>query len=113
MLSILKKFFWVKTTDPNWLPAKEPWGENVYKLKFKKESQLHLCLYFFSCFGMTPNCNKAHKRTTKIIEQGEEKLREFVNARSIMGILNDHHQILKDLNVTGKHLDTQIFDYML
>ena len=58
MLSIVKKFFFVVTKDPNALPKKKNWGENVYEFSLKKEHKASWCLYFFACCGMTPSCNK-------------------------------------------------------
>ena len=95
MLSILKKFFYIKTSDPNWLPLKaDPifFGSNgIYEFKLPKESKCTVLLYYFSFFGLIPTCSKNLRRTEKLLKQGEERLRETVNARSIMGILNDHH----------------------
>jgi hypothetical protein len=36
------------------------------------------------------------------MDKGEERLREFGNARSIFGILDNHHRLIKKLN-TGGH----------
>ena len=63
MISIIKKFFLIKTRDSTFLPEKVPaLGENIYKLKFNKESGKAWILHFFSCFGYVPSFTKNHKR---------------------------------------------------
>ena len=47
------------------------------------------------------------------MDQGEEKLKEYINARSMIEILQEHHVILKKLNTTGSKLRDRIFDYYL
>ena len=57
-LSILKKFFEVKTSDPNYFPEKgitDKKDKDVYKFKFKPNHKAAFCCYFFSCFGCTPS----------------------------------------------------------
>ena len=40
-------------------------------------------------------CSKTHKRFKKIESEGEERLKKYINARYIMGILQSHHNALK------------------
>jgi hypothetical protein len=108
MMSILKKFFLIKTNDPNWLEHKADWdnfGPNTYWFKLPKESKCTLLLYYVSCCGKIPSFTKNHRRFERLIKQGEERLREEVNARKILGILNDHHQVLKKMNNTDYKLE--------
>jgi len=116
MMSILKKFFAIKTRDPNFLehPDTENFKEpNIYKFKLPTQTKGVLYLYFLSCFGCVPTCSKNHKRYQKLEKTGEERLKEFVNARYIMSILDQHHRVLNDLNTTGKKMSDRIFDYIL
>ena len=63
LISILKKFFLIKTCDQTFLPQKEPtMGENLYKFKFNKESKAYWYLNFCSCFGYIPFITKKHKK---------------------------------------------------
>jgi len=93
MLSIIKQFFVIKTNDPNLLPVKIPFfGDKTYKFKFKHEDKRTAwCFYFCSCFGMVPAATKDHRKYHKAIEKAEERLKRSVNARVMMGILDDHH----------------------
>tara|TARA_B110000285_G_C15045581_1_gene574139 strand:+ start:891 stop:1319 length:429 start_codon:yes stop_codon:yes gene_type:complete len=94
MFSILKKFFMIKSNDPYALPHKYHIGKNVYLYKLRADQKKTGCLYFFSCFGMTPFCTKEHRKFARLLEHGEEKLHQYVNARSMMSILNEHHRVL-------------------
>jgi glutamate mutase epsilon subunit len=62
---------------------------------------------------MTPACSREHKKFHRAVERGEERLHEYVNARSIMGILDEHHKLLKKLNTQGHKLSDKIFDYFI
>jgi len=63
--------------------------------------------------GRKPSWTKDHQRYHKLEEEGEERLKSFVNARHIMGVLDEHHKILKQINTTDKKMSDKIFDYVL
>lgn len=70
-------------------------------------------LYYFSCFGKVPTCNKNQRRFTRLMDTGEEKLKEFINVRYIWSVIEEHHQILKEMNNTGKKLRDRVFDNVI
>lgn len=92
-MSILKKFFFIRTSDTSILEHKGS-EENIYQFKLKKQTKAASCLNYFSIFGWIPKCTKGQRRYHRLIRNGGEKLRNYVNARSIMGILYEHHAIL-------------------
>ena len=110
LISILKKFFFLKTKDLKLLDA-DANKDGAFKFKFKSEHKPNWCMYFCNC--LFPACSKGTKKYNRIIKQGEEKLYEYVNARSIMGILNEHHTVLKEINTSANKLSDKIFDYYL
>ena len=115
MSSILKKFFMIRSKNSDFLEhaleyADEP---NIYLFKMKMSTKSIFCINFFSCFGCTPACSKNHRRYQKLEKEGEERLHKYVNARSIMGILDEHHRVLKKINTSDKKLSERIFDYIL
>lgn len=69
--------------------------------------------YFFSCFGNVPACSKNQRRYLKLLDEGEERIKNFINAEHFTSILYKHHLILKKLNTTGEKMDDRIYDYIL
>lgn len=100
MHSILKKFFLIRTQDRNFLKHHHKNTLNnekdIYMFKFSKKAKSILYLNFLNCFGCMPICSKTHKRFKKIESEGEERLKKYINARYIIGILQSHHNALKN-----------------
>ena len=67
-------------------------------------------LQCFSCCGMTPTFSNEQSRFNTLLEKGEEKLTKYINANYIIKVLIEHHNILKDLNNTGKPLRNKVYD---
>ena len=44
------------------------------------------------------------------MEKGEERVKNYINAKNILDVINEHHVILKDLNNTGKPLREMVYD---
>jgi hypothetical protein len=112
MMSILKKFFFVKTKRTDWFKTRADRGEDLWCYSLYNQHKAKQCLYFFSCCGY-PGMSKDAKKYQKLMEQGEEKLNKYVNIRSIMGILDEHHRLLQKLNTTDTKMEEKIFDYYL
>jgi len=62
---------------------------------------------------MTPTFTKDQKRFNRLIEKGEERLNNYINADYIWDVIMEHHNILKKLNKTDIPLRDEVYDYVL
>jgi len=47
------------------------------------------------------------------MEQGEEKMNDFITAEHIFDVLQQHHKILKDLKPQHMTLDDKVYDNII
>ena len=94
-------------------PVDKQRNKNIYLFKLKKHSKKNLCLQCCSCFGLVPTCTKSQKKFNKLLEKGEERLNNYVNAHYIWAVILEHHNILKELNNTNKPLRDKVYDYVI
>jgi len=92
-MNIMKKFFIIKTTDTELLDHSHE-AEHHYKFKLSDSLKTNLALMnsFLCC--CCPYVTKKQKKLHKIMEQGEEKMNEFITAEHIFNVLDQHHKIL-------------------
>ena len=86
LMNTMKKFFIIKTSDSNLLEHGHDEDQHYY-FKLNDNLKNHFTLMNSILCSCLPNITKKQKKLHKIMEQGEEKMNEYITAEHIFKVL--------------------------